>query len=117
MYSPNPPGLTRPAERSGPYERVMGIAPFPAAGHMGPAACYCADSSPKGGSQGADKSVRPSSFYIVYTNGSPGFFSTGAGVAAATRVPLRTDRVKNTLPPTTEPLPMSVSPPRMDAPE
>ena len=72
---------------------------------------------PRGGSQGADKSVRPSSFYIVYTNGSPGFFSTGAGVAAATRVPLRTDRVKNTLPPTTEPLPMSVSPPRMDAPE
>lgn len=66
--------------------------------------------------QGRTTPVRPS-FYIVYTNGSPGFFSTGAGVAAATRVPLRTDRVKNTLPPTTEPSPMSVSPPRMDAPE
>ena len=55
--------------------------------------------------------------YMVYTNGSEGFFITGAGVAAATRVPLRTEWVKNTLPPTTEPSPMSVSPPRIDAPE
>ena len=59
MYNPNPPGLTRPAERSGPYERVMGIAPFPAAGHMGPAACYCADSSPKGGEPRPSKRVSP----------------------------------------------------------
>lgn len=29
--------------------------------------------------------------YMVYTNGSEGFFITGAGVAAATRVPLRTE--------------------------
>ena len=74
---------------------------------------YSAEDSVPGALSGQGSHVP----YMVYTNGSEGFFITGAGVAAATRVPLRTEWVKNTLPPTTEPSPMSVSPPRIDAPE
>ena len=92
------------------------------AGHAGPALPWNARFAPHPINRRGRRPRRPARIrsilpYMVYTNGSEGFFITGAGVAAATRVPLRTEWVKNTLPPTTEPSPMSVSPPRIDAPE
>ena len=54
---------------------------------------------------------------VLSCEGYYAFLNTVSGAAMTTRVLSATEPVRKALPPTTECSPMTVSPPRMDAPE